>query len=355
MGKDSGGGQAPPTQQTVTQTNLPDYAQPYFSQLMQTSAGLAQQPYPTYQGQRLAQLAPNQQAAIYGAGQLGTSLPSQIQTGTNFLQQAGLGALNTGFQPSQITNSFAPTQFNAPAFDQSQANSYMSPYVQGALNPALNELQRQSDINASNIGNQAAAQGALGGYRQGIQLSENQRNTDVLKSNLLGQGYQSAFQNAQQQFNADQARQLQAQQLASQQGQFGAQLGLQTQQQNIANQLASQGLGLQGLQTAGGIGSQLGQIGATQYGLGLQGLNALQTTGALAQQQQQSALDLGYSDFMNSMLYPEQQANFFSGILHGVPVTPTANVQQWQAPPSPYSQLLGLGIAGAGIGKLVGG
>lgn len=560
-GKGGGGGQAPPTSQTVTQTNLPEYARPYFERLMDRSEGISQQPYPTYQGARLEGLSQNQQQAITGAQNL--QIPGQFGQGTDLVSQAGIQGLNAGqFNPQSISANYAPQGYenqnyginsvnapnlspydtgqyginsvNAPnlqgvgqyspgqygmmgvqsnfdpsmfrsnrvapnlqvqsqSFDQNSANQYMSPYLQSALNPALNEIRRNADMAQSQLGNQAAQSGALGGYRHGIQAAEMERNAGIQQSNVLSQGYQNAFQNAQQQFNSDQAARMQAQQsnlgagmqaqlanqgaglqaqqlgeqsrqfgtqsgmqaqlanqgalqnlnqlleqsrqygaglstqaglaggqmglqaqlanqqaqqqanqlteqsrqygagvgiqgaqlglqaglanqgaqqnlnqlleqsrqygagLNSQQGQFGANLGLQAQQQNVQNQLASRGLGLQGLQTAIGAGGQLGQLGSQQYGAGLQGLNALQTTGALQQQQGQSGLDLAYTDFMNSMNFPRQQLNFMSGILRGVPVSASSDVQQFQAPPSPYSQLMGLGLAGAGIGKLVGG
>ena len=41
MSSGGGGGQAAPTDQTVTQTNLPAYAQPYFERLMRRAEALS--------------------------------------------------------------------------------------------------------------------------------------------------------------------------------------------------------------------------------------------------------------------------------------------------------------------------
>ena len=54
MSSGGGGGQAAPTDQTVTQTNLPAYAQPYFERLMRRAEAESLQPTETYGGQRLA-------------------------------------------------------------------------------------------------------------------------------------------------------------------------------------------------------------------------------------------------------------------------------------------------------------
>lgn len=295
-GKGGGGGGQAPATQTVNQTNLPEYAEPYFRRLMDRAEGVSQQAYPTYQGPRLAGLDPNQQSAITQAGGMGANAQQQFNTGAGLTEQAGLRSLQTS------------------TFDPASANRFMSPYLQGALDPVMAQIQRNADMNASNIGADAAQHGALGGYRQGIQLAENQRNADFLKAQTLSQGYQNAYQSAlgaaQQQFNTDRAAQLQGNQIAM------------------------------------GAGAQLGQFAN-------QGLGALQSTGALGQQQQQSALDLAYQDFMNTQDFPRQQLNFLSGILRGVPVSPSSNISTFQAPPNQYSQLLGLGIAGAGIGKMM--
>lgn len=70
-----GGGDTPSsTQQQVTQ-NLPDYAAPYATNLLERGYGLSTAPYQQYQGQRIADLTPEHQAglsmtrdrALYGA------------------------------------------------------------------------------------------------------------------------------------------------------------------------------------------------------------------------------------------------------------------------------------------------
>lgn len=291
-----GGGAPPPSNQTVTQTNLPEYARPYFEDIMKRAQTESLNPYPTYTGPRLQGLSGNQSTAINEAGNF--SVPGQIGAGTNMLQNVGIAGLQN------------------QTFDQNAANQYMSPYIQNSLQPALDEIQRNANMQMSGVGLKAAQQGALGGYRHGVQEAEMQRNANKLGADVLAQGYQSAYQNAQGQFNADQQRRL------------------------------------GGLQVAGSAGQGLGSLGQQEAAINNLRLQNLQTTGLLDQQQGQQALDMSYNDFMNANNFGRQQLNFLSGILRGVPTSVQADTSTYTAPPNPYSQLLGLGIAGAGLSKM---
>ena len=60
MGKGSGGGGvAPtPTKSTVTQTNLPENAEPYYKSLMDRGEAESETPYQAYGGPRIAGFDP---------------------------------------------------------------------------------------------------------------------------------------------------------------------------------------------------------------------------------------------------------------------------------------------------------
>ena len=55
-GKGGGGGQ--PTSQTVTQTNLPEYARPYFENLLNRTQSQSYQQYQPYCAPRIAGFTP---------------------------------------------------------------------------------------------------------------------------------------------------------------------------------------------------------------------------------------------------------------------------------------------------------
>jgi hypothetical protein len=67
--------------------------------------------------------------------------------------------------------------------------------------------QPSSSDTAQNLQSQFGKAGAYGGSRQGVAEAELQRGLLDRMANITGQGYQTAFEQAQQQFNAEQARQ----------------------------------------------------------------------------------------------------------------------------------------------------
>ena len=122
--------------------------------------------------------------------------------------------------------------------DKGTAESFMSPYRANVLDIQNKELERQAGI-ASNVrGAQAAKAGAFGGSRQGIENAEAQRNLAMMKNMNTAQGMQQSYEQAMQQFNAEQGYGLQGQ-IANQQA------GLTVGQQNLGANLGVQQLGTQ--------------------------------------------------------------------------------------------------------------
>jgi hypothetical protein len=136
----------------------------------------------------------------------------------------------------------------------------MNPYLQTALNPQLEEARRQADIQAQADKARATSAGAFGGGRQAIMASEGERNLNTNLANITGQGYNTAYQNAMAQFNADQNRKMQ-------ESQFGANLGLQGLQTGISGASTANQIGLNNLNAQAGLG-------ATQRGIESEGIAA---------------------------------------------------------------------------------
>lgn len=304
LGDGGGGGSSAPSSQTVTQTTIPEYAQPYATEMFgkaQALTDINQNPFQVYGGQRTAGFNPLQQQAFQNIQQMRVS--PATGAGMDLAATAGLGGLGAGGQYQQM------------ATDPNAMRAYMSPYMQNVVD--FQKTQAIQDYARQLPGQQAAATraGAFGGSRQAIVESEAQRNLQNQLAGIQAQGTQSAFERAQQ-----------AQQ-------FGANLGLQ-------------GLGLTG-QMAG----QLGQLGQQNYQQ-LMGINqAQQQAGAQIQALEQQALGQRYQDFLNQQRYPYQQLAFMSDILRGVPATSSAQTM-YQAPGSTMGQLAGLGM---GVGSLMSG
>ena len=74
-------------------------------------------------------------------------------------------------------------------------------------------------------------------------------------------------------------------------------------------------------------------------------------TQTAAQQQalNQQQLDQRYQDFLRQQGYPVEQLQQYSSLLRGVPVTPSSTTSTYAQQPGIGQQLLGGGLAAAGI------
>ena len=297
MGK---GSPAPaPSSQNVTQTSIPEYAKPYVEKMLGKAEALTESPYQAYGGQRIAGFTPMQEQAFNTVGQLGPT--QQGAVGSGMATMAGLGSLGAGQNyVNQATNPYAMA-------------SYMNPYVQNALNPAMQEARRQSDVTGQQNAANAVNAGAFGGSRFGIQEAERQRNLGQNLANIYGTGMSDAFKNAQQSM------------------QFGSTLGLQ------------------GLGQAGQLASTLGNLGQQQFTQAKDAAAAQQAVGTAQQQMQQQQLEQQYADFQNQRQHPYQQLAYMSDMLRGLPLSQYTQTM-YQAPPSFLTQAAGVGAIGKGLG-----
>ena len=311
------------SQQTLTQTSIPDYARPFVENLLgnaQTYTDPSQNPYQQYMGERQAQFSPLQQMS-YDNAALMQGAP-QLQDATAMAGSAGLGALNTGY----TYNPFQTKSFTSPGM----AESYMSPYMKNVVERQQQDATRQAQIASQAQGAQAARAGAFGGSGDYLMRGQARGNLNRQLGDIFAQGQQAAYTQGMGQFNQEQGATQAAANLNAQQGQFGA------------------GLGLQGLQTALTSANALGNLGNTQYQQNM-GINQMQNQyGLQQQQQQQNILNNQYQDFLNFQNTPYKQMGFMSDILRGLPLTQQA-ATMYQTPPSLGSQLIGAGSVAAGV------
>ena len=322
---DSGGGGGQPAETTQT-ADLPDWAKPYAKDTLAKGAALtdiSKNPYQTYGGERIAGFQPMQQQAFETAANMQPS--AQLGLGTGLAGAAGLGALGTNYEAGR---------FSGGQFGNRQAAQYMSPYIEQAMQPQLREAERASQIQGAQQQAQAVGAGAFGGGRDAIMRAERERNLGMLQGDIRSKGYQTAYEQAANQYNQDMSRRLQAQQLGEQSRQYGA------------------GLGMQGLQTGLQAAGTLGQLGGQQFGQQM-GINQLQAQyGQQQQQQAQRPLDMAYQDFLNQQNYPYKQLGFMSDMIRGLPLgqKSTSTVYEGSGP-GMVQTLAGLGGAAYGFGK----
>ena len=360
LGGGGGGGSQPaPTQTTVNNTSIPEYARPY----VETMLGTTQQQLYNYEtdpatgakyatsmkgytpfsedaSKYFAGFSPMQEQSFRGAANMGTS--PQLDTASGIAGLAGQRAMGANYDPSQ----FNAQQVGTQDYTGQNVGQYMNPYMQNVVDIQQREAQRQGDIAGTQRAGQAVRSGAFGGSRAGVMEAEAARNLATQKGDIQAQGQNAAFQNAQQQFNTQQQRDLQAQ-LANQ----GA--NLTTQQMGEQSRQYGAGYGMQGIQAGLQAAGQLGQLGQTQYGQQLSNVNLQNQLGAQQQAQQQGILNQQIQNYAMAQQYPQQQLAFMSNMLRGLPMqSTTANM--YQAAPSNVSQLAGLGMAGYGLSRMAG-
>jgi hypothetical protein len=332
-----GGGGSPGPNTTYSQTsNIPEYAQPYVEQMLGSAQGeifdrdaagnptniKPYKPFSNDPTSYFAGFSPLQKQAQQQAQNMQVTPETGLASGMS--AAAGMGALGTQYNPMGAYSQ---------QFGQQQADQYMNPYMQSVVNIQQQAAQRQADIARTGRNAQATQAGAFGGARQFITDAEANRALADQQNAIQAQGLNTAFSQAQQQFNADQAANLQAQQANIGQQQFGANLGMQ------------------GLQTGLSAAGQLGQLGQNVYGQQM-GINQLQNQyGAQQQQFQQGILNQQIQDYATAQQYPMLQLANMNALTRGLPMQ-SATTQVYQAAPSTASQLAGLGTAAYGLSQL---
>ena len=330
MGKGSGGGQQP-TRTTSVSTSLPEYAEPFYTRLLDRTEAESNRPYEPFGGQRFAQFSPEQQESFDRAKEIGRSgVPQALRLGT-------LRAADAATYDATTAPTYTPGEFETGAFtDPGVAAEYMNPFVENVIGAQRRRAEQRFDEDVlPGMRAQAVQRGAFGGSRAELQEGLAR---ERLNERLLDQDAQlraTAVQQAQGAFMSDAERQLKKQQLADMARQTAGRHGL-----------AGEELGLK-------AAAQLAQAGGLEQQYGLRAADVLRQVGEQRQAQEQQLLDIGYSDFLSEKDFPRQQLGYLSGIMHGVPVSPQSETSVYQRPPSGGQQLLGYGLGGLGLARSV--
>jgi hypothetical protein len=403
MGKKGG---SAPSSQTVTQTNLPEYVRPQFERLLGRAEDLTAAEYTPFTGQRVATAGMgdiNQSydvirdvtsRGIAGMPQAMGVLGSNVQAGQQIAQQAtpfqfgGSQFQQQGVQPFAGFQETAAQQFQfdpTQRFTGANVQQYMSPYMQNVVDEQSRRAIQQNQEQRAGRASQAVQAGAFGGSRQGVQEAIADRELQNRLAGIQAEGSQQAFQQAAQMFGQDRAAEFARQQ--AQAGELGRTQGLGTQEAarvqaaraaelaraqgvdvseagrvqsaqaaeqariqsaQAAENRAAQQQQLQALGFSAEQAQQLVGLGGQERAASIQDAQLLESIGKSQRGLEQEGLDIGYQDFLRQQAFPEQQLQFMSSILRGVPVQPSVT-QTAYAPFNPMQQLAGAGLAGIGL------
>ena len=218
-------------QQTGTESALSTYVGPYVTEMLGKGAALADQPYQAYMGPLTAGTSALQDTAFTGLA--GLALPTDA---------SGASAMGA-FTPGTFAASGAPAMTtegaDAPAAT-GVVGEYMNPYLSAVLNPQLQEARRQAEISRQAEAGRFTRAGAFGGSRQALADLERDDRLQRNLADITGKGYASAFESARRQFNVEQDRAKQAQEMANRFG-FDV-LGAQSKAGQIQRDIEAEGI-----------------------------------------------------------------------------------------------------------------
>jgi hypothetical protein len=188
MGGRSGGSSAP-TETTVTQTDLPEYVQPYFERLLKRGEAESNQQYTPYQGERLAYFSPDElasQGMTRGYAQAGT--PQEYQLASQRAAMLG-GPYGSGYQADYLGDTYDAQGYGSGY----QAGLVGSGYQAGQQREGYDAQDYQPGYQAGLVGSGYQARDlGLGFGAQGLQSGyQAQDNFSTYNPNTRQSGYQA--------------------------------------------------------------------------------------------------------------------------------------------------------------------
>lgn len=346
-------GSALPAGGGTSTAGLADWAAPYITDYLGRAQALSNTPYQTYGGPLTAGESSLQTDAFKGIGAL--TVPSSISTAATTAGDVATSAGGLSYDPTTFTGGFtapqAYTSVGGSFTDTGIAGQYMNPYLTQALDPQMKELQRQSDIQRTMDAGRLTQAGAFGGSRQAIMESEGRRNLLGKQSDVLGQGYASAFDKAMAQYNAEQARKIQEAQFGAQQGMTAADLsaryGMDAAKASEQSKQFGAGYGLDALRQQLAAAQAQGQLGQSQAEQERALLNQQLTAGGVQRGITAEGIAADLGEFNAQREFPYKQLQFQRDMISGLP---TGSVTNTPAQLSGIAQLIS---SVGGIDKLL--
>lgn len=269
-----GGASKEPTQvvQRESTASLPPYLEEFVKKNLSQAEGLRGRPYEAYTGDRVAGYGPDANAGF------------DVTRATAGNWQPNLaGATDAANAAAGVT---------VQPWTEADMQAYMNPYIQEVMQNALAESERQSGIERNQINARMNQAGAYGGDRHAIVESEQRRNSQDLKQNLISQMMAGAYGDAQSMWQQDQANKL-----------AGGQLNL-------------------------GAASTLGNLGALGQQLGFGDAAALLDIGERQRGIAQQELDTMYQEYLREFNYPIEMLNLMTGTGAQTPYTTSTMTEE---------------------------
>ena len=377
----------PSYSETVGGTTLPSWVSAGGKALFENAAAIASSPYPQYSGSRIAsydgsKLSPEEQRAARILSEGAGSYEPYLNESERLAQGLGqgydsasradlLGPEYQGASRQELLGDYqgaSRQELLGDDFSLESAQPFLDMY-QGAADPAVREIERQTQLAQNNARASAAKSGAFGGSRLGISEAMLGSEGAIAAGDLRARAAQEGLGFAANRFDTDRAGRFNAE-AAMRSGaeqdrtaRFGAESAMRGQYDTDRSARFGAEDALRSAYTTE-EGARLQQqsiyqsMGPMVQGLQEQAAAGLISTGEARRRLDQMALNLAYGDYQDQRAYPQQQVNFALGVLQGTPYnTQTYGntlTQQYAAQPSIYGQsigALGTGLAAYYAGR----
>lgn len=310
-----GGGES--TQQTDSQSvsQIPQWMNEAGQQNYAQAQNVAATPLQQYQGQMVADTAPQTQQMWNLAAQAPSVGQGQYAAAT----AGDLNALGS-----------APTPVTAGQLSNTDLSPYMNPFTNDVIDTTKAQMLQTNALSQDQAGNAASSAGAFGGSRQGIQQGQAQAQGAMNIGQMVAQLQQANFQQAQAGATGDINRNLQAD--TTNQGAAQAKIN--------SDILASQGLQ--------NTGTAMNNTNVANAGL-------LTAAGASQSMQAQSQINAQMAKFNEARNYPTQQLGVLESSLGMTPhdTSTSGDSTTTTTTPTDWSSILSGGLgAASGIMKL---
>tara|TARA_R110001592_G_scaffold126936_3_gene338410 strand:- start:503 stop:1645 length:1143 start_codon:yes stop_codon:yes gene_type:complete len=326
----------PTSSTTLTGTDIPEWVSAGGKQLYEQAVELAQAPFPTYEGNRIATYDSTgpipETDPLFGQGfttyedyfaanpdaeRAQSKFTSAEQQGMNLLTgpdsnsyqsyiddaKTATDALAGGYT-GMTAEELIGEPIDAGTFSAADAEPYMNMY-QASQDEAIRQLEREREQMQNQRAGEASMRGAFGGSRAEIGDMVGSAEYAAKMADLRSQAGTAGLEFGASRFDADRAARLDQAQL-DREARFGAQKA-----------------GLTEYETEEGArvrkASELQSFAPLVQGLQEQEASGMITSGQAQRELDQMALDMAYSDYVQQTEYPMSMVNFAIGALKGIP------------------------------------
>jgi|TARA_E500000305_G_C4027889_1_gene242924 hypothetical protein len=310
-----GGGDSSP--QTVVQTNLPEYVQPYLERIISTGENIigTKNPDGTFS------MKPRERYGEYVTDEEGNEVfnpykriadesdySKRAKAGIESLLTAGSPYYSEGMDLTRdaLSKLGSPTSFT----DSGVMSTYMSPYMEAVIKNQKSGLMSDFERDRVKRADRALKASAFGGSRAAVQEGMAQKDLMSKLLNVETEGRQKAYEDALRQYNLEQER-------------YRGDLG------DVIT------------------GSKdLIAMGEASTSDAYRQLNELEELGLAERKREQLELDQDYRDFLADRDYSKEQLAYLSDLIRG---TPMGKSQETFVSSDPVAQVLGAGITASQI------